>query len=148
METYVYIMLLLCLYQFKSYYVVWKQRKFYRFLDIQTSLNRTMQYGNVGVAEFNEYHEESLNRTMQYGNRCSRFVQLLSLLVFKSYYVVWKLSWRHRELFKIPSLNRTMQYGNDTYFLHILTGQRCGLNRTMQYGNFFIILCFYSFFRV
>ena len=53
---------------------------------------------------------------------------------FKSYYVVWKLFFRHRFDDLQPGLNRTMQYGNalpsnsTTYTLP-------GLNRTMQYGN-------------
>ena len=56
-------------FRFKSYYVVWKQEDEENKKDKQTSLNRTMQYGNRDIA-YDKFKEEwSLNRTMQYGNR-------------------------------------------------------------------------------
>ena len=63
-------------------------------------------------------------------------VLFIDFLLFKSYYVVWKLSKLCCERKITQSLNRTMQYGNpitcSSYFI-------CGysLNRTMQYGNCF-----------
>ena len=35
------------------------------------------------------------------------------MIVFKSYYVVWKLKYKHSAKAQNESLNRTMQYGND-----------------------------------
>ena len=35
---------------FKSYYVVWKQKKKKAIIDMGLSLNRTMQYGNFQTA--------------------------------------------------------------------------------------------------
>ena len=53
---------------FKSYYVVWKLKKYKTTRENKKSLNRTMQYGN--------------SQAMRSGRQ--------TLEVFKSYYVVWK----------------------------------------------------------
>ena len=55
--------------QFKSYYVVWKRNTTKQGAISDTSLNRTMQYGNISV-EPDDF---------------------CPFVLFKSYYVVWKL---------------------------------------------------------
>ena len=56
------------------------------------------------------------------------------MVLFKSYYVVWKqeIYTDRRKVRK--GLNRTMQYGNliISGFFDMIS---CSLNRTMQYGN-------------
>ena len=77
----------------------------------------------------------SLNRSMQYGNlhNLERFFNLG--IVFKSYYVVWKLIQMTENKNITQGLNRTMQYGNQIYS-SMLPRFSIRLNRTMQYGNF------------
>ena len=53
---------------FKSYYVVWKLAVNRGFFANKPSLNRTMQYGNFSPLNNNNIAKTSLNRTMQYGN--------------------------------------------------------------------------------
>ena len=99
---------------FKSYYVVWKLFFRYCIFLIIFGLNRTMQYGNVfGFADISaiifclnrtmQYGNDEvfkmcfpchfrLNRTMQYGNYELSKTYTENLYLFKSYYVVWKLS--------------------------------------------------------
>ena len=104
------------LFQFKSYYVVWKPTDVVTFGIASTCLNRTMQYGNHVQSEL-----------------------LQPMLLFKSYYVVWKQKRTQTVLKKDTGLNRTMQYGN----FHLCNAPNFripGLNRTMQYGNFFFWL--------
>ena len=48
---------------------------------------------------------------MQYGNTKEKNNQKIKKDMFKSYYVVWKLT-NIEKVEAIPSLNRTMQYGN------------------------------------
>ena len=62
----------------------------------------------------------------------------IGLSTFKSYYVVWKHIRFHRLTAFIVGLNRTMQYGNAiiAFSLFFIFAR---LNRTMQYGNFFSI---------
>ena len=59
---------------------------------------------------------------------------LFIVLLFKSYYVVWKLTDDEKKEIEKFGLNRTMQYGNlervRTFELF-----QDSLNRTMQYGN-------------
>ena len=59
---------------------------------------------------------------------------------FKSYYVVWKLTYYILHIFCIFRLNRTMQYGNKLVKDEATEIIGC-LNRTMQYGNLY-----FSFF--
>ena len=49
---------------------------------------------------------------MQYGNSLSQISRYLTVGVFKSYYVVWKLFGFFATNLKSVGLNRTMQYGN------------------------------------
>ena len=81
-------------------------------------LNRTMQYGNSVVKKNMRYTQYSLNRTMQYGNRKNKRSGGVKS-VFKSYYVVWKLSGTTKSGGERKRLNRTMQYGN--FFTHTAT---------------------------
>ena len=54
----------------------------------------------------------SLNRTMQYGNK--RDVNdIYGIILFKSYYVVWKPPCDDWPTVRERGLNRTMQYGNN-----------------------------------
>ena len=77
--------------------------------------------------------QTSLNRTMQYGNAGGSFGMPLQM-TFKSYYVVWKLFCYVYKYILFLRLNRTMQYGNSP--VPPLDGKvYVGLNRTMQYGN-------------
>ena len=142
---------------FKSYYVVWKHLANSRKPEAKpSSLNRTMQYGNIPAGIYILGGIRSLNRTMQYGNPVKQLRTMIAQAVFKSYYVVWKLidmSYLHKS---IVGLNRTMQYGNiqiqhSIYLLYqfksyyvvwkrkrVLAIEQAaaqGLNRTMQYGN-------------
>ena len=75
----------------------------------------------------------SLNRTMQYGNIFKGFLRF-RLKEFKSYYVVWKQDRRGGRIMFYSGLNRTMQYGN---FFECSRSDLLlfRLNRTMQYGN-------------
>ena len=52
-------------------------------------LNRTMQYGNFCFQTPKLSSVHSLNRTMQYGN-LTLLLNWFGVIVFKSYYVVWK----------------------------------------------------------
>ena len=119
---------------FKSYYVVWKQKKNAYDSVLQMSLNRTMQYGNFtqrkvsirtgnGLNRTMQYgnstqktkkkrQKQCLNRTMQYGNKEKHILCRNASPEFKSYYVVWKLRSTKRLNRKGYRLNRTMQYGN------------------------------------
>ena len=133
METYSDLLIFLLLFSFKSYYVVWKLTSPRVFLCHSARLNRTMQYGNPRPDMHIRSGIVCLNRTMQYGNFfhshviffillfksyyvvwklfssqivCSRFSQ------FKSYYVVWKLCFFSSSVIMFFRLNRTMQYGN------------------------------------
>ena len=75
---------------FKSYYVVWKHVGVPSANRYITCLNRTMQYGNLGIS-----------------------LLIWDEIKFKSYYVVWKLNAKvffHK--IHTCGLNRTMQYGN------------------------------------
>ena len=100
-------------FEFKSYYVVWKQTK------------------GEGISQGDVW---GLNRTMQYGNyNCG--ICYISVLRFKSYYVVWKLQMQPSITIILQCLNRTMQYGN-FQFCNFPNFRIPGLNRTMQYGNF------------
>ena len=74
-------------------------------------LNRTMQYGNYGVATILYFIFYSLNRTMQYGNMGNPR-QIFKIFRFKSYYVVWKPFRSAAFRSAAMCLNRTMQYGN------------------------------------
>ena len=120
--------------QFKSYYVVWKLFEVSIYCSAISSLNRTMQYGNVPISMVFSEIKCGLNRTMQYGNRISKIefqrqtgrlnrtmqygnyfptaISFVTAILFKSYYVVWK----RKKIIDIEnikeSLNRTMQYGN------------------------------------
>ena len=61
--------------------------------------------------------DSSLNRTMQYGNQELTSKNFGKNSRFKSYYVVWKLGEKEVYLLRdVVGLNRTMQYGN-TLFL-------------------------------
>ena len=97
--------------RFKSYYVVWKLNRGSFEISVSFSLNRTMQYGNYSF--FSQYRNTAyrLNRTMQYGNPSLQFYDGLTTL-FKSYYVVWKLTFILELVAFRAGLNRTMQYGN------------------------------------
>ena len=99
-----------------------------------------------------------LNRTMQYGNQKIITEITANPNMFKSYYVVWKLSGESCYVLSPESLNRTMQYGNCSVPLSLNNSTKLfksyyvvwkreneettkylnigGLNRTMQYGNF------------
>ena len=143
---------------FKSYYVVWKLFRRYCRIGWLKSLNRTMQYGNVTRIRIVNFGILCLNRTMQYGNTKEKNNQKIKKDMFKSYYVVWKLSsksnyfliaymfksyyvvWKHERTeiigFDGNSLNRTMQYGNLIDQKQRLKSH-ISLNRTMQYGNNF-----------
>ena len=93
-----------------------------------------MQYGNEKVATKNTFRAGSLNRTMQYGNKQTVKIRKMNAELFKSYYVVWKLTKNVECSWCGASLNRTMQYGN--YNASDVVGANAiGLNRTMQYGN-------------
>ena len=93
---------------------------------------------------------------MQYGNLPTMVLRRLGEIMFKSYYVVWKLVNDKRFSALVPCLNRTMQYGNEisswadirrdiefkSYYVvwkpyEVTTANdgRFRLNRTMQYGN-------------
>ena len=50
--------------------------------------------------------------------------------LFKSYYVVWKLTWSEKHTARKQCLNRTMYYGNERLCDGIV-GARESLNRTM-----------------
>ena len=64
--------------------------------------------------------------------------QRVSIYLFKSYYVVWKLTSLIMYASFSSGLNRTMQYGNSA--LLVWNGIIfCRLNRTMQYGNHFLL---------
>ena len=78
----------------------------------ENGLNRTMQYGNGVRAKFDVNFQYCLNRTMQYGNKYLKSGFGANLGVFKSYYVVWKLTQNENDENDIGRLNRTMQYGN------------------------------------
>ena len=164
---------------FKSYYVVWKQERISKVDGTNPCLNRTMQYGNLlylfhllfvslpGLNRTMQYgnlrgnctHARPyvcLNRTMQYGNTVGVPITITSLM-FKSYYVVWKLFgfftmnlksavfksyyvvWKQKSskaafhssaLFKSYYVVWKLEQVSPE--LWILSR----LNRTMQYGNF------------
>ena len=76
--------------RFKSYYVVWKRKCPHPQLQKNSSLNRTMQYGNRRGMHMTGWKFKSLNRTMQYGNHSVSQAYPLDEIC----------------------LNRTMQYGN------------------------------------
>ena len=80
--------------QFKSYYVVWKLKHPHALSHRSPGLNRTMQYGNLFLLLLFFPAQECLNRTMQYGNQ-------------KNVRDAGSYS---------ESLNRTMQYGNSENF--------------------------------
>ena len=61
---------------FKSYYVVWKLKNISLYNNAYGGLNRTMQYGNTNCLTAIYVHDNS----------------------FKSYYVVWKLLWQKKLL--------------------------------------------------
>ena len=100
--------------KFKSYYVVWKQRKY---------ASRAFKY-------------TCLNRTMQYGNRRSPPKILFPREQFKSYYVVWKPSC-FCLFFVFFSMFKSYYVVWKLFLSGKSTKAHCsGLNRTMQYGNF------------
>ena len=123
---------------FKSYYVVWKLLCALYLFKKFFGLNRTMQYGNNSLCILPFFHLVGLNRTMQYGNPIGKTTVTRYLNTFKSYYVVWKLTYVGfmviiHPLFKSyyvvwkqmaevicgadpTCLNRTMQYGNVTVY--------------------------------
>ena len=104
------------------------------FNTLTQSLNRTMQYGNMTLRKIGKKWKMCLNRTMQYGNgKCFDFF-VRHIIVFKSYYVVWKLGKDWVEFYNTAGLNRTMQYGNNKQRWKTKK-EYGGLNRTMQYGN-------------
>ena len=78
------------IWEFKSYYVVWKLLRFLFLLRWYIRLNRTMQYGNGASVDAVPTQEEE----------------------FKSYYVVWKPLLIFGFKCRYGCLNRTMQYGN------------------------------------
>ena len=112
METVVCIQMFIDFEQFKSYYVVWKLGSATNETIIQSSLNRTMQYGN-----------NIFSYVMKYVTK------------FKSYYVVWKRS-PATEVFPVPPQFKSyyvvwkLQFADDMPIMHEMR-----LNRTMQYGN-------------
>ena len=119
---------------FKSYYVVWKPRSSTKKSTKRSSLNRTMQYGNLFeriryycyCGWFKSYYVVwKLGHYYGQKNHCD---------TFKSYYVVWKRLTHLINIGIISSLNRTMQYGN-YLFQNTRFRLLCRLNRTMQYGN-------------
>ena len=118
---------------FKSYYVVWKRFEVSMYCSAISSLNRTMQYGNLPPAVVLLREVSCLNRTMQYGNE-HQISEVKKMTKFKSYYVVWKLVCVSRNRKNFLCLNRTMQYGNFFHTSTLFSTQIC-LNRTMQYGN-------------
>ena len=121
-------------FQFKSYYVVWKPEAHVYIEFPQHCLNRTMQYGNRHRVCFPLEGKKSLNRTMQYGNRVRGYLPHLTLIKFKSYYVVWKPDPIRIFGLATSCLNRTMQYGNHRQMTGVFISIY-SLNRTMQYGN-------------
>ena len=120
---------------FKSYYVVWKQKRKIIETIKNFRLNRTMQYGNFcldkarlkHIVEFKSYYVVW---------KLIAGVRILASYGFKSYYVVWKLFLLQSLLTTLLRLNRTMQYGNQQATRNIVSKFFC-LNRTMQYGNWF-----------
>ena len=120
---------------FKSYYVVWKRRRYSWVNNKYGSLNRTMQYGNFLLdapeyqisAVFKSYYVVWKHKKIK-KNIYHPYIRFKSYYVvwkldppdtekkeeymFKSYYVVWKLFFQHFFVFLFFSLNRTMQYGN------------------------------------
>ena len=78
---------------FKSYYVVWKLLCALYLFKKFFGLNRTMQYGNNSLCILPFFHLVGLNRTMQYGNPIGKTTVTRYLNTFKSYYVVWKLTY-------------------------------------------------------
>ena len=112
METVLPLLVLPPLFEFKSYYVVWKRMGFLPKKTISLRLNRTMQYGNEKKIRNSGMNCSSLNRTMQYGNtKTNIYVEGVAML-FKSYYVVWKPEPDGSAKSCVGGLNRTMQYGN------------------------------------
>ena len=64
----------------------------------------------------------------------TKYSKCVFLVVFKSYYVVWKPGHAWEEIYIHIRLNRTMQYGNvDPPDAE--KKEEYSLNRTMQYGN-------------
>ena len=61
-------------------------------------LNRTMQYGNSTILQNSVATGASLNRTMQYGNVDKVAYVKFKGILFKSYYVVWKLVYSYLDL--------------------------------------------------
>ena len=86
---------------------------------VPPGLNRTMQYGNDVVPPLETNEEQGLNRTMQYGNLKNK-KKYNNIIMFKSYYVVWKRRSPLKILFERECLNRTMQYGNLFFFRVLL----------------------------
>ena len=109
------------LYEFKSYYVVWKPTA--------SALCWCETFG------FKSYYVvwKLIFSDIRRDRRCE----------FKSYYVVWKQGACFLSVVIHGSLNRTMQYGNGHGhdIMHITL---TSLNRTMQYGNLFLVTFFYK----
>ena len=59
--------------EFKSYYVVWKQKIINKQNNNGKRLNRTMQYGNRNFDNIDMHFILGLNRTMQYGNNKTKW---------------------------------------------------------------------------
>ena len=134
METFFYTPKLSSSHMFKSYYVVWKLSFSVKPPNLHTSLNRTMQYGNLSLTEALNPHLLRLNRTMQYGNLAGYFLHSKPLMAFKSYYVVWKPA------FSIAASKSTRAFKSYYVVWKLFCTSTSssfffGLNRTMQYGN-------------
>ena len=96
---------------FKSYYVVWKQRRLTQPNAKNPCLNRTMQYGNSVMRKVLVYREWFKSYYVVWKPQ-KIAPKIAEKVKFKSYYVVWKQQRPTRKYATLNSLNRTMQYGN------------------------------------
>ena len=99
-------------YQFKSYYVVWKLSCQAAFCAIVIGFKSYYVVWKPGGWMMLPLLLKRLNRTMQYGNK-SAVPAPATIGRFKSYYVVWKLRSQRVSHCSADCLNRTMQYGNN-----------------------------------
>ena len=120
--------------QFKSYYVVWKQKKEKTTQENKKKFKSYYVVWKLRCLSIQCFLGFRLNRTMQYGNRteCGRIGR--NLRRFKSYYVVWK----HKG---VSAVTKSPAQFKSYYVVWKLLDYYCfclfffGLNRTMQYGN-------------
>ena len=101
-------------YMFKSYYVVWKQKRendffweYIKFKSYYVVWKQKCERGHkIHAGKFKSYYVV--------WKRDRNFIERISLREFKSYYVVWKRQSKYGENMCQLRLNRTMQYGNYT----------------------------------